>query len=70
MNGLSRELQTIEMSVILDSVKDLDNTEARRNAYLREGIDEKSIDLLDATAVRYAINTRKLFGDAFGKESS
>lgn len=70
MPDLSRELQTIEMSVILDSVRDLDDPDARRRAYLDQGVDEKSIDQFDAQARRYAINTRKLFGDAFGKEPS
>lgn len=68
MSDLSNELLVIEMSVLLDGVRDLDDKQIRRSIYRENGIEDKAIDLLDAKAVRYAINTRKLFGDAFDKK--
>lgn len=66
MINLSQEMRAIEMSVCLGHLLDLDDPLARRSAYIKGGIDDKSIFSFDDKALKYAKNTRKLFGDTFG----
>lgn len=70
MIDLSQEMRAIEMSVCLDRLLDLDDPLARRSAYIKGGIDDKSISSFDDKALKYAKNTRKLFGEIVGKAPS
>lgn len=70
MIDLSSEMRVIEMSLCLNRLLDLDDPLARRSAYIKGGIGDKSIFSFDDKALKYAKNTRKLFGETVGKEPS